>query len=402
MTHTEKNTDKIKYTITANVPGSLCNLRCEYCYVSNCYDEENETHLKRGEYKYSLETMLNAFSPKRLGGICAIGVIGSGETLYDSIVVDFVHGLLKQGHFVTVVSNLTLDKRIDELLDFPEEYLKRLMLKGSLYWNELKRLNKVDNYFNNIKKALEKGCSAHPSLAIGDCYVEHLDEIISTSMEKLGVPPHCTPVLVYDEKQDMIRDGFVKTSPKCDNIFIEKIDGMFKSKVFDLCAKWVDIDPKEVFCYAGKWSFCVNIGNGNLYKCHSCPSEANFFENLEKMPKLEAIGKNCQLATCALQYDFIAQGLIPEQDDKETTFSTLMKTKHEVLFNEEFVRLFNFKYYNRYEKYKKSDELKKNKLVKKQFLALKNPKDSFLNIFLPIHFVKKIVNAFLGNKKCQN
>ena len=79
-----------------------------------------------------------------------------------------------------------------------------------------------------------------------------------------------------------------------------------------------------------------------------------------------------------------------------------MKTKHEVLFNEEFVRLFNFKYYNRYEKYKKSDELKKNKLVKKQFLALKNPKDSFLNIFLPIHFVKKIVNAFLGNKKCQN
>ncbi len=392
----------IKYTITANVPGSLCNLRCEYCYVSNCYDEENEHHIKKSEYSYSLETMLKAFSPQRLGGIAAIALVGSGETLWDKIIVDFAHGLLAQGHFVTIVTNMTLNNRIDELLDFPSEHLSRLMLKGSLHWNELKRLNKVDDYFNNMTKAIKKGCSAHPSLAIGDCYVEHLDEIIDTSIRKLGVPPHCTPVLVYNEKKDMTRNGWVQTSPKCDRAFIDKIDGMFKSKVFDLCAKWVDIDPKKVFCYAGKWSFCVNIGNGNLYKCHSCPSEANFFENIDKMPNLEAIGTNCQLATCSLQYDFIAQGLIPKEDEKQTTFANLMISNHECLFNDKFKKMFDFKYYRIYNKYTWLQEKKVSRIVKRQYDLLKGemPAPSMIKKIYN-HFsvsLKRIVKTILKKK----
>lgn len=68
--------DKIKYTITANVPGTMCNLRCDYCYISSCVDE---SHLIKPEYDFSLETMIKAFSPKRLKGLAEITVISGGE-----------------------------------------------------------------------------------------------------------------------------------------------------------------------------------------------------------------------------------------------------------------------------------------------------------------------------------
>src|SRR5574344_2114786 len=96
--------NNIKYTITAYIPGDICNFRCNYCYISKCCDED---HMDKGEYKYPLQTMVDAFSPKRLGGIADIVVIGGGETLMSENVVPFIHGLLKQGHVVELVTNLT-------------------------------------------------------------------------------------------------------------------------------------------------------------------------------------------------------------------------------------------------------------------------------------------------------
>lgn len=346
------NKNKITRTITAYVPGNLCNFRCEYCYISKCVDE---SHLCKGEYKYSLDTMINAFAPERLGGIAAFVVIGSGETLIDEHVVPFIHGLLKQGHLVEVVTNLTLNNRIDELLDFPEEYLKRLIVKGSLHWNELKRLNKIDDYFNNMNKVLAKGASSYPFLVCGDTYIPHLEEIRQICLERINALPHCTPSIIFDEKSDISRNGNVKTSPACDSEFIKKIDNLFNSKIFDLSVKWLDIDPKELFCYAGKWSFCIDIGNGNLMKCHCCPADINFFEDITKMPELEAIGNNCQIASCSLQYNFIAQGIIPEFDTEDTYTDILGR---ENLFNEEVRKLLKFKYTDFYKQYDKKHQKK--------------------------------------------
>lgn len=59
--------------------------------------------------------MIRAFSPKRLGGLAEITVIGSAETLLTQQIIPFVHGLLEYGHVVTVVTNATLSERIDRL-----------------------------------------------------------------------------------------------------------------------------------------------------------------------------------------------------------------------------------------------------------------------------------------------
>lgn len=39
----------------------MCNLRCNYCYISNCADDP---HSRKPTYDYPLETMIKAFNPK--------------------------------------------------------------------------------------------------------------------------------------------------------------------------------------------------------------------------------------------------------------------------------------------------------------------------------------------------
>lgn len=355
--------DKIKYTITANVPGTMCNLRCDYCYISSCVDE---SHLIKPEYDFSLETMIKAFSPKRLKGLAEITVISGGETLIDNTIIPFIHGLLKQGHVVSVVTNLTLNEKIDQLLDLPQEYLKRLIVKGSLHWLELKRLNKIDDYFNNMNKVLAKGASSYPFLVVSDSYMPYLDEIKQVCMEKIGAMPHCTPSIVFEEKDDIKRDGKLKTSPECTPEFVNKINEQFNSDIFRISTKLLDVNVKDIFCYAGEWSFCVDLRSGAMVKCHACKPEANFYKDLKRLPKLLPIGNNCQIATCALQYNFVAEGLIPEIADVKSFGQILDRPE---LINEEVRKLLDFKYTDFKKQYSINKQKKISEKVSKIFAA---------------------------------
>lgn len=355
--------NKIKMAITAYVPGTMCNFRCKYCYISNCVDE----HLEKPSYDYPLETMIKAFNPKRLNGIAEITVISGGETLIDNTVVPFIHGLLKFGHVVTVVTNLTLNNRIDELLDLPEEYLKRLIVKGSLHWQELKRLNKIDDYFNNMNKVLKKGASSYPFLVLSEDYIPYLEEINQTCIDRIGALPHCTPSIVFDDKK-LSNDGKIHTAPECTEEFVTKMNKIFNSEIFKTSVKFLNIDVKKVFCYAGAWSFGINLKNGDMIKCHNCPVEANFFKNIKKMPKLEAIGNNCQITNCALQYNFVADGLIPEIKGIPTYGQMLARPE---LINEEVRNLLDIKFSDIYKQYDILQQENISSQVNKKFQKLK-------------------------------
>ena len=108
-----RNSGTIKRAITVYVPGNVCNFRCSYCYVSECL---RDGHEQAGHFNYSVEHMVEAFRPERIGGNAHITVIGAGETLIPPEVVPFVKGLLHLGHVVELVTNNTLNQRIDELL----------------------------------------------------------------------------------------------------------------------------------------------------------------------------------------------------------------------------------------------------------------------------------------------
>lgn len=330
--------EQINKAITVYVPGNVCNLRCSYCYVSECLQDGHE---EIGKFRYSVEHMIYAFRPERIGGRAYITVIGAGETLVPQEVVPFVKGLLRLGHVVEVVTNNTLNQRISELLEAPEEDLRRLIVKGSLHWKELKRLNKVQDYFNNIKRILKAGASSYPFLVLSEEYMQDLDEICETCVKELGELPQCTPCVTAETREDFLKGGSTLTSPACTPEFIKKVDEKLHSKLFNECVRFLDIDVKRVFCYAGKWSFGVGMGDGTICKCHNVVVPGNFFENIDAPYEGEAVGCECGIASCCLQYPLYGLGLIPEIKNVPTY--TEMICDRETLFSNEVKELMNIK-----------------------------------------------------------
>lgn len=94
--------DRINKTIAVGVPGNACNLRCEYCYVSH---QAINQKIEAPTYNYSVEHMIYAFRPERIGGICEIVLCGSAETLLSNEAIELAKGLMRYGHVVTIVSN---------------------------------------------------------------------------------------------------------------------------------------------------------------------------------------------------------------------------------------------------------------------------------------------------------
>lgn len=329
---------EIQKAITVYVPGNLCNLRCSYCYVTECLMENHE---EKPKFLYSVEHMIEAFRPERIGGIAYLTVIGGGETLIPPEVVPFVKGLLHHGHVVELVTNNTLDNRIDELLDTPKEDLARLIVKCSLHWNELVRLNKVDSYFANIRKIVAAGASSFPFLVICDEYMSKLDEICETCEREIGALPHCTPCVTSEKKEDFLRGGTAVTQPPCTPEFVQLIDEKLHSRLFKESVRFLEIDPQKVFCYAGKYAFVVRMGDGMVAKCHDICTDQCFFEHIDKPFTCDYVGCECGVATCGLQYQYFGTGMIPEVPGVPT-YSEMICNR-EGLFQEEVRRLMDVK-----------------------------------------------------------
>ena len=64
---------KPKRMILCLIPNNMCNLKCEYCYISQMPD-----FLKKDlELKYSMEHIARCFSQERLGGPCLFNLTGN-------------------------------------------------------------------------------------------------------------------------------------------------------------------------------------------------------------------------------------------------------------------------------------------------------------------------------------
>lgn len=345
----EKN-KHVSRSITIYVNGNKCNLNCSYCYVVNSRcDEKTE----KVDLKFDLHTMIEAFSVERLGGIADIVVIGSAETLLMEHIIPFVHGLLKHGHVVTVVTNATLTKRIKQLVDIDKIYLKRLIVKASLHYLELKRRGLLEVYYENIKYIVAAGASCYPFVIISEEYLPYLDEISSNCIDELGIKPQCSPcnevVDAYSIKYS------TKFKPEITYELYKKIDRQFDTRIFNEIVKNKRFDPQEHFCYAGLWSFGVDYATGSMSKCHGLPISVNFYEGdfCEKIK--EPVACSCGIESCCLQYNFFAEGLLPDYDSG-MLYGDMIYTKGFV--SEDVRELLNVRFDHFYKRLSKEDELK--------------------------------------------
>ena len=294
--------EQLKRFIDIYVPVTTCTLHCHYCYVFH----QGLFRNKLPEFKYSPETVRKALSKERLGGTCLINLCAGGETLLHFQITDYIRVLLENGHYVMVVTNATVSRSFEKIADFPEELLSRLFFKFSYHYLELKKKKLFELFFNNIRKMRDLGCSFTLELTPNDESIPYIDEIKQRAIDELGAACHVTiarddiapgadkPILTKLSKEE-----YYKTWSAFDSDMMT-----FKKTIFGV--------KRKEFCYAGDWSFYLNLGTGIMTRCYGCNRAQQIFEDPEAPIDFTPIGCYCHMPHCYNGHAFLTLGCIPE------------------------------------------------------------------------------------------
>ena len=295
--------DKIKKLILCHVPISACNLRCQYCYITltKTWDAPHP------KFRYSPEYIGNALSKERLGGPSFFNLCGSGETLIPAEMPAVIRELLKQGHYLEVVTNGTLSARFAEIATMPKDYLERLSFKFSFHFSELERLHLMDTFFENVDTMRACGCSFTVELPPADDLVPRIEEIKRICRERLGALCQLT-ILRDDRKPDIpvLSDGNLDAYyQKWESFDSDMLN--YKQTIFN--------KHQHDFCYAGAWSFYFDLVTGDARKCYNFPVQMNLYEDTSASLDFPAVGHNCPLAHCYNGHALMTFGNIPGQTE---------------------------------------------------------------------------------------
>lgn len=300
---------KPKRMVLGLIPNNKCNLKCEYCYIS----QMPEWTRIGDKFTYNVDHIAKCLSPERLGGVSLINLTGEGETMLQPGIVDLCKLLLEQGHYIEFVTNLTVTKVVDEFMALPSNLLEQLEFKISFHYKELIRLNLLDHFFANVDKVQHSGCSFTLELMPHDELIPEIDNIIDICKKKVGAKCQVTVGRAdYLPSRSILSD----LSPK---EYI-KTWGQFESPMFDLKMKLLDVKRTE-FCYAGDWTLYVNMYTGEASPCYAQPYRQNIFKNPNKPIKFVPVGCHCVQPYCINGHAHISMGVIPEYN--APTYATI-------------------------------------------------------------------------------
>lgn len=291
--------DKINKLVLGMIPNQKCNLKCEYCYISqvDAWDEPTS-------FQYSVEHIAKCLSKERLGGVSLINLTGNGETMLQPDIVPLVKSLLEQGHYIEVVTNGTITKHIKEILNFPEENLSRLFFKISLHYKELKRLKMIDLFFENVNAIHAAGASFTLELMAYDSIEQDIKDIKQLCLDNVGAYCHAT-IGRNDKRKDK---GLLSSHSKEE---FRTIWSELESPMTTFKLDVIGVKRKE-FCYAGSWSLFVNMNTGESQPCYWQPYNQNIFKDPNKPIQFIPIGHTCTQPYCTNAHAHLCWGIIPE------------------------------------------------------------------------------------------
>lgn len=291
----------MKRYIDIHVPVTACNFECHYCYVTQMKKNNTEKII----FNYSPEHVRKALSKERMGGVCLFNICGLGETLIPEKVIDYVEVLLKEGHYVMIVTNGSLTKRFEKIKTLDQELLKRLSFKFSLHYFEMKKKNLFDTFANNVHMMRDAGCSYTIEITPNDELEPHIEEIKNYCLKEFGAICHVS--IPRKENDDIIP---LLSSHTLDE-FCE-IWGTFDSNLMEFKKELWGIKRKE-FCHAGEWSGLLNLGTGEWTPCYGIRGQKrNMFDNIDKPFVFCPVGKKCKLPHCYNGHSYLSMGDIPE------------------------------------------------------------------------------------------
>ena len=295
--------DKIHKFFECLIPITACNLRCEYCYVHQL----SWDHGEMPTFDYSVEHMIAALSKERLGGTCYFSICATGETTFCKQLPSLVAGLLCSGHYVNVTTNGTFTKGIDDLLGkIPRGYECHFHVAFSMHYKELKRLNLLNVFVENVHKVRDAGCSYLVQLNLYDGYLPMLGEIKDFSLRHFGALPQMAATRLH--KGGVMQDVAYHTALSPDEYVA--VGKEFHSPLFDFTIANFKRFHKE-FCYAGAWSYVLNLKTGGLKQCYCNGREWNVFSDVKvKLPE-KPVGCHCDNYFCQNSSHMLSLGDIP-------------------------------------------------------------------------------------------
>lgn len=292
--------DKLIKFIDLYWPVEYCNLSCKYCYIH----QHRQDNKKRFVCSHSAHEIRKALSKKRLGGCCLLNICAGGETLVEDNIVPIVRELLEEGHYINIVTNGTIQRTLKMIMDFPENLRKRLLLKFSFHYDELKSRSLLEDYTLMVKKIREKGISVSIELPAYDAFLQEEHEIMEFCRNKFEVLPHVATL------RDEAKAGFSLLS-KYTFSELKARWGSWKSPLFEIRSEIMEKKYKG-FCYAGEWTATINLESGQIKQCHYESVIDNLYENIDRPISWRVVGNRCHSEYCYACHVFLTLGNIPE------------------------------------------------------------------------------------------
>jgi len=290
--------DKMKRIVLCAVPTSICNLRCRYCYLTHreeCYQGE------QANIQYSPEYIAKALSKERLGGVCYFNFCADGETLLTKNIDKYIYEIVKEGHYVEIVTNMTVTPMLDKILNWEKELLERVTFKCSFHYLQLVEKNLLETFAENVNKVWKSGCSANIEITPDDELIPYIDKVKAFSLKHFGALPHLSIARDDKNKHDFLtslsENEYKKIWSQFDSDFWNFKIGIFNQR-------------RNEYCYAGVWSLYINFATGSTTQCYSSRYEHNIYKDITKPIKFKAIGK-CLETHCYNGHMLLTLGCIP-------------------------------------------------------------------------------------------
>lgn len=168
----------------------------------------------------------------------------------------------------------------------------------------------------------------------------------------VGAPPQ----LVATRKEESLTKKIELMTQLSQNEYFELGD-KFQSPLFNFTMSNFNV-PQKKFCYAGDWSYTLNLKTGVLKRCYASTIHQNIFKDIKKPIYSMAVGNCCSSLYCLNSSWFLSLGTIPEL---ETPSYVELRDRAEVgWYNEDMKEFLSGKLENNNQVYSKGKKFKSN------------------------------------------